>query len=46
MMGVTSLKLLGLMLIAMPAVIVPVISLGRKLRKLSRSSQDRIADTS
>ncbi|MBM4199286.1 MAG: ABC transporter, partial [Gammaproteobacteria bacterium] len=44
MMGVTSLKLLGLMLIAMPAVIVPVISLGRKLRKLSRSSQDRIAD--
>ncbi|MBM4233198.1 MAG: ATP-binding cassette domain-containing protein [Gammaproteobacteria bacterium] len=46
MMGVTSLKLLGLMLIAMPTVIIPVISLGRKLRKLSRSSQDRIADTS
>ncbi|MFM7396756.1 MAG: ABC transporter transmembrane domain-containing protein [Gammaproteobacteria bacterium] len=46
MMAVTSFKLLGLMLIAMPAVIVPVISLGRKLRKLSRSSQDRIADTS
>jgi ATP-binding cassette subfamily B protein len=46
MMAVTSIKLLGLMLIAMPAVIIPVISLGRKLRKLSRSSQDRIADTS
>lgn len=46
MMAVTSLKLLGLMLIAMPAVIVPVISLGRKLRTLSRSSQDKIADTS
>jgi ATP-binding cassette subfamily B protein len=46
MMAVTSLKLLGLMLIAMPAVIVPVIMLGRKLRILSRSSQDRIADTS
>ena len=46
MMAITSLKLLGLMLIAMPAVIVPVISLGRKLRKLSRSSQDKIADTS
>ena len=46
MMAITSIKLLGLMLIAMPAVIVPVISLGRKLRKLSRSSQDRIADTS
>ena len=46
MMGVTNLKLLGLILIAMPAVIVPVIALGRKLRQLSRSSQDRIADTS
>jgi ATP-binding cassette subfamily B protein len=46
MMAITSLKLLGLMLIAMPAVIVPVIMLGRKLRTLSRSSQDRIADTS
>jgi len=46
MMAVTSVKLLGLMLIAMPAVIVPVLSLGRKLRKLSRSSQDKIADTS
>ena len=46
MMAVTSLKLLGLMLIAMPAVIVPVIMLGRKLRTLSRSSQDLIADTS
>jgi len=46
MMAVTSIKLLGLMLIAMPTVIVPVVSLGRKLRKLSRSSQDRIADTS
>lgn len=46
MMGVTNLKLLGLIIIAMPTVIVPVIALGRKLRKLSRSSQDRIADTS
>lgn len=46
MMGVTNLKLLGLILIAMPAVIVPVIALGRKLRQLSRTSQDRIADTS
>ena len=46
MMGVTNLKLLGLIIIAMPTVIVPVIALGRKLRTLSRSSQDRIADTS
>jgi ATP-binding cassette subfamily B protein len=46
MMGVTNLRLLGLILIAMPVVIVPVIALGRRLRTLSRSSQDRIADTS
>ena len=30
----------------MPVVIVPLIMLGRRLRKLSRASQDRIADTS
>ena len=33
-------------MIAIPVVIVPLITLGRKLRKLSRASQDRIADTS
>lgn len=46
LLAFTSLKLLLLILIAMPVVIVPVIALGRKLRKLSRSSQDSIADTS
>jgi len=46
LLAITNLKLLALILIAMPIVIVPVIALGRKLRKLSRSSQDRIADTS
>jgi ATP-binding cassette subfamily B protein len=46
LLAITNLKLLALILIAMPIVIVPVIALGRKLRTLSRSSQDRIADTS
>jgi ATP-binding cassette, subfamily B, bacterial len=46
LLAFTSLKLLGLILIAIPVVLVPVISLGRKLRGLSRASQDRVADTS
>ena len=46
LLAFTSVKLLLLIVIAMPVVIVPVIVLGRKLRKLSRSSQDSIADTS
>ncbi len=46
LLAFTSVKLLGLILIAIPVVLVPVISLGRKLRGLSRASQDRVADTS
>jgi ATP-binding cassette, subfamily B, bacterial len=46
LLAFTNLKLLGLILIAMPVVIVPLIVLGRRLRKLSRTSQDKIADTS
>ena len=46
LLAFTNLKLLGLILIAMPVVIVPLITLGRRLRKLSRTSQDKIADTS
>jgi ATP-binding cassette subfamily B protein len=38
--------LLGFTVIGLIFVLVPVLVLGRKLRKLSRSSQDRIADTS
>ena len=37
-------KLAGLMLFAIPAIIVPIIVLGRRVRSVSRSSQDRIAD--
>jgi ATP-binding cassette subfamily B protein len=46
LLAFTNLKLLLLIVVAIPVVLVPVIALGRKLRGLSRSSQDRIADTS
>ncbi len=37
-------KLAGLLLIGIPLIILPVAVLGRRIRNLSRSSQDRIAD--
>ncbi|GAA4015615.1 hydrophobic compound transporter HcuC [Sphingomonas swuensis] len=37
-------KLAGLLLIAIPLLFGPIILFGRKVRKLSRDSQDRIAD--
>jgi ATP-binding cassette subfamily B protein len=46
LLAVTNLSLLLLILVAIPLVLVPVIALGRRLRRLSRDSQDRIADTS
>ncbi|UWQ19196.1 ABC transporter transmembrane domain-containing protein [Jannaschia sp. M317] len=42
----TAPKLSGLVLLIVPAVIVPIILLGRKLRKLSRENQDWIAESS
>ncbi|MEM8869103.1 MAG: ABC transporter transmembrane domain-containing protein [Pseudomonadota bacterium] len=45
-MLITSLKLAGLVLLVVPVVILPIIVLGRRLRVLSRESQDRIADSS
>ncbi len=46
MLAITNLKLMGLIVLLIPAVILPVVTIGRKVRKLSRESQDRIADTS
>ncbi len=46
MMGLTSAKLMGVILVLMPVVVVPLIVIGRRVRGLSRASQDRIADTS
>jgi ATP-binding cassette, subfamily B, bacterial len=42
----TSPSLAGLILLLIPLVMVPLIGVGRRLRKLSRESQDRVADTS
>ncbi|MGL4321679.1 MAG: ATP-binding cassette domain-containing protein, partial [Paracoccaceae bacterium] len=42
----TSSKLTGLVLLVVPAVVVPIIVLGRKLRRLSRENQDWIAASS
>src|SRR5512134_1188007 len=46
MLAVTSLKLTALIVVLIPLLIVPLVVLGRRVRKLSRASQDRIADTS
>jgi len=46
MLAVTSLKLTAIIVVMIPLLIAPLIILGRRVRKLSRSSQDRIADTS
>jgi len=46
MLAVTSLTLTGIMIVLIPLIVAPLIILGRRVRKLSRKSQDRIADTS
>lgn len=46
MLVVTSPRLTGMILLLMPMVVGPILYYGRKLRKLSRESQDRIADSS
>ena len=44
MLAVTSAKLAGLVLVVVPLVVVPILFFGRRVRALSRRSQDRIAD--
>lgn len=46
LMMLTSAKLTGLVLLIVPAVVVPIILLGRRLRVLSRVYQDEIAASS
>lgn len=43
---ITSPRLTGMILILVPVVVGPILYFGRKLRKLSRASQDLIADSS
>jgi len=44
MLLVTSPKLTGLVMLGVPLVLVPIIVFGRRVRRLSRYSQDRLAD--
>ncbi|WP_206607851.1 ABC transporter transmembrane domain-containing protein [Ferruginivarius sediminum] len=41
---VTSPKLTGLVFLVVPLVLLPIIVFGRRVRRLSRASQDRVAD--
>ena len=41
---VTSAKLTGLVLLVLPLVLLPIVIFGRRVRRLSRLSQDRVAD--
>jgi ATP-binding cassette subfamily B protein len=46
MMVYTSPHLSGLVLLAIPMIVLPLVIFGRWVRRLSRSAQDRLADTS
>ncbi len=46
LLALTSWKLTGLVLLIVPAIIVPIVVLGRKLRELGRENQDWIANSS
>ncbi|MGS0827183.1 ABC transporter transmembrane domain-containing protein [Shewanella sp. 0m-8] len=44
MMAITSFKMTGLVLLAVPLVLGPIFFFGRKVRDLSRKSQDKVGD--
>jgi len=46
MMLVTSAWLAGVMIILLLVIVLPLWALGRRVRKMSRASQDKVADTS
>jgi ATP-binding cassette subfamily B protein len=46
MMFVTSVKLSSIILVLLVVVVLPIIAFGRRVRRLSRDSQDRVADAS
>ena len=46
MMMVTSFKLSVIIIVMLLAVVLPIVFFGRRVRKLSRDSQDRVADAS
>jgi ATP-binding cassette, subfamily B, bacterial len=46
MMVATSLKLTGMVLLIIPAVLVPLFTIGRQVRSLSTKAQDKVAEAS
>jgi ATP-binding cassette subfamily B protein len=46
LLAITSPKLTGLVFLIVPVVILPIVVFGRRVRRLSRVSQDRVADVS
>jgi ATP-binding cassette subfamily B protein len=46
MLAITSPRLMAMIVLLVPAVVVPLIVIGRKVRALSRTAQDRVAGTS
>ena len=46
MLFVTSIKLSSIIIVMLAVVVLPIVIFGRKVRKLSRDSQDKIADAS
>jgi len=46
MLIVTSPGLAGIIVVLIPVVVVPILVIARRVRRLSRSSQDRVADSS
>ena len=46
LLAYTNFKLMGILLLIFPLIVVPVMLVGRWLRRLSRESQDRVADAS
>ena len=46
MLFITSAKLTSIIIVMLAAVVLPIVFYGRRVRKLSRASQDRVADAS
>jgi len=46
LLSLTNIRLMGYIVVMVPAVLIPVMFVGRWVRRLSRDSQDRIADAS
>jgi ATP-binding cassette subfamily B protein len=46
MLAVTSARLTGIILLLIPLVLAPVLTFGRRVRRLTRTTQDRIAEAS